>query len=392
MKELIVKNHLMEFIETHNDWKELLQSDPYNLIIKEDEDLPNLYLFKYNMIESNMNLDIPQEARGIILEVIKNEDGSYSTTLVAHSFDKFFNYTEEQGRQVLEKFDWNNYSFQEKRDGSLLRLWHYKGEWHVSTSGTIDAHKATIEIPSSQYHSFGDMFDAIFSTYNVNLELLDKGFTYSFELTSPNNKIVVDYTTDELTLIGMRINKLNLEVDPFQYNPFADIKNVEKFEFSSLDQALEVINTKGNFEGLVLTDKNFNRVKIKTDEYLVLAKLSDETSSDRGIMRMILDGRIDDVLNRLPHLQPRIDKVRGFINEEISNARALVDSIDFSQDRKSIALAVSGNPYAKLVFPLINNPDQDTVGDYFTVDNLEKIYRIYRDKFHITAENDKEVE
>ena len=45
MKEIVFKNNLMYFIEDHKDWKELLASDPYNLIIKEKK--PN---FKQNTI------------------------------------------------------------------------------------------------------------------------------------------------------------------------------------------------------------------------------------------------------------------------------------------------------------------------------------------------------
>lgn len=391
MKEIIFKNDLMMFIEEHEDWKGLLSSDPYNLIIKEDEDFPNVYLFKYNMLESDMYLSISQEARGIIIEVSESNGMRY-TRLLAHSFDKFFNYTEPQGVEVLKKFNWNNYSFQEKRDGSLMRLWFYKDRWVISSSGTIDAHKAQIQIPSVGYNSFGDMFDSIFQQYNIDLDSLDPGITYSFEMTSPDNKIVVDYDKDELTLIGMRVNKLNMELDPILFNPFDNIKTAERFQFNSIDDALSVINSRSNFEGLVLVDDSFNRVKIKTEEYLALAKMSDMASSDRGILRMILAGTIDDVSNRLPHLQPRIDIVKGFVESEISNIKALIDSVDFSQDRKTIALSVKNSPYARFVFPLISNPDQDVIGSYFISENLEKIYKAYKDRFNISEENDKEVE
>lgn len=391
MKEIIVKNDLMRFIESHSDWKELLQDKPYRLIIKEDEDFPNVYLFKYNIILSDMNQKISQEARGIILEVTENSDGSRSTKLLAHSFDKFFNYTEPQGQLVLENFNWDDYSFQEKRDGSLLRLWFYNGKWNVSTSGTIDAHKANMDSVSTSYSSFGDMFDEIFSSYEEDVSVLDEGITYSFEMTSPNNKIVVDYTFDELTLIGMRVNKLNMEIDPVEHNPFKGIVTAVHYNFSNLDRALGVINTMGNFEGLVLTDSNFNRVKIKTDEYLVLAKITDETSSDRGIMRMVMDGRIDDVLNRLPHLQSRIDRVRDYLNEEMNKAREFISSIDLTQDKKTIALSIQDSPYRFLVFNQLKYADQDAVSTYYSLDNLEKIYKDYRDKFYVSEESKKEV-
>lgn len=368
-------NHLMKFITTHSNWLQLLQQDPYNLIIKTDPDYPDVYLFKYNQYSSDMSDIICQESRGIILEIVGN-----NVKLLCHSFDKFFNYGEPQGAKTLELFDFNHCTWQEKRDGSLLRIWYYKDKWRISTSGTIDANKATIDIPSCKYKSFGDMFRSIFTTYDEDLDVLDYTYTYSFEMTSPDNKIVVDYEDSELTLIGIRDNQLNKELDPYIANPFTNIKCANRFKFSNLANALENINSKHNFEGLVLCDDNYRRVKIKTDEYLALAKITDETSSDRGILRLILEDKVDDVQTRLPQVRKRVDKIQSFIRDEIENIFTLYQQIDFTKDRKDIAFQLKGNPYSKFVFKRLDNPDYDFVEDYFTVDNLERIYQTYKDK------------
>lgn len=367
-------NHLTEFIKNHSNWRVLLANDPYNLIIKEDEDYPNLFLFKYNQYSSDMNDIICQEARGIILE-IKDD-----VRIVCHSFDKFFNYGEPQGQDILNRFNWNNYTWQEKRDGSLMRLWNYENEWELSTSGTIDAFKAENQLPSCPYNSYGELFEHIFSTYNEDLRLLNKDYTYSFELTSPDNKIVVDYDKDELTLIGIRDNINNVELDPFINNPFRTIKCTQTFKFSDLDNALTEINKMDNFEGLVLCDNEYHRVKIKTEDYLILARITDELSSDRGILKVILEGNIDDVQDRVPHLQRRIDLVKNFIQDEINNINRLLQSIDYTKDRKEIALSLKGNPYSAFVFRKLNNPDYNFIEDYFIVDNLEKLYKTYKEK------------
>ena len=54
---------LKEFIKTHENWEDLLESAPYNLSIKEKDDF---ILFKYNQLYSDMSLPEVQEARGII--------------------------------------------------------------------------------------------------------------------------------------------------------------------------------------------------------------------------------------------------------------------------------------------------------------------------------------
>ncbi len=368
-------NNLMNFILNNKDWMQLLSRAPYNLIIKSDEDYPNVFLFKYNQYDSDMSNIICQEARGIILEIKDN-----SVKLLCHSFDKFFNYGEPQGQEILKEFDWSNYTWQEKRDGSLMRLWYYDNKgWCISTSGTIDANKAEIQIPSCPWTSFGDMFRHLLDSYNVDLDSLNKNYTYSFEMTSPDNKIVVNYDKDELTLIGVRDNISNTELDPYTNNPFKDIKCAEVYKFDNLDQALGEINKLDNFEGLVLCDSSYRRVKVKTEEYLTLARVTDETGSDRGLLKLILEDKIDDVVGVLPHLQKRVDIIKGFIKGEIENISNLLDSIDYTKERKDIALELKGNRYQGFVFKKLSNPNYDFIADYFTVDNLEKIYKNYKE-------------
>lgn len=374
-------NHLMDFIRDNLNWRLLLTQPPYNLIIKEDSDFPNVYLFKYNQYDSDMSNPICKEARGIILEIIDN-----SVKMLCHSFDKFFNYSEENGKIDLQSFNWDNYSFQEKKDGSLMRLWYYKGKWNISSSGTIDAFKAEIQIPSCPYNSFGDMFKQIFDSYNEDLNNLNKTFTYSFEMTSPNNKIVVDYEKDELTLIGIRDNIKNRELIPLDSNPFKNIKTPNIYQFSSIDEALSSINEIHNFEGLVLCDNNFTRVKIKTTEYLSLAKVMDLTSSDRGILKLILEDKLDD-LPELPNIvKERIQRIKDYIRSEVEAIFILYQQIDFTQDRKTLALQLKGNPYSSFVFKRLDNSSYDFVEDYFRVENLEKIYKSYKEKMSLFKE------
>ena len=374
----VFNNCLISFIRSNRDWKNLLSQAPYNLIIKEDADLPNVYLFKYNQYESDMNETICQEARGIILEIVGDE-----ITLLCHSFDKFFNYTEDQGAEVLKNFDWSDYTFQEKRDGSLLRLWYYKDKWRISTSGTIDAFKATIDIPSCPYSSFGDMFIKIFAEKEENYDDLTTFYTYSFEMTSPDNRIVVNYDKDDLTLIGLRDNLLNKEVSIFERDRFRNVKTPTVFKYGDISEALNNINQLKNFEGLVLCDRDFRRVKIKTENYLTLAKLADSARSDRCILELILRGKIDDVKNRLPHIRYKIDRIEQYLRDEIKQARDLVDSIfihEYPYDRKQIALDTKGNKYQGLIFDKLG---YDPVQHYFKVDNIERIYRDYKTQYDV---------
>ena len=64
-----------------------LQKEPYNLTLKFHED-DGRTLFKYKMIESDLSLEICQEARGLILD----RDNDWE--VVSPGLRKFFNYGE----------------------------------------------------------------------------------------------------------------------------------------------------------------------------------------------------------------------------------------------------------------------------------------------------------
>ena len=95
---------LLDFIDKHDNWKELLQEAPYFLDIKEED---GFTLLKYNQINSDFSQDIVKECRGIIL------DSNHK--IVCWPFSKFFNY----GESNADEIDWSSARVQEKIDGCL---------------------------------------------------------------------------------------------------------------------------------------------------------------------------------------------------------------------------------------------------------------------------------
>ena len=93
---------------------------------------PNLVLFKYDQVNSPMDNPVVQECRGIIL------DEADDWRVIARPFTKFYNYGEPNAASI----DWTTARVQEKVDGSLCAFYHYKGDWHVATTGTPDAGRA----------------------------------------------------------------------------------------------------------------------------------------------------------------------------------------------------------------------------------------------------------
>ena len=172
---------LIEFIKDHNNWEELLQQEPYCLKIKRDN---NYIIFNYNQIMSDFSNSIVKEARGIILE-----DKTYR--VVCFPFMKFFNVQEPNASQI----DWESARVQEKIDGSLMKVWFHNGTWHLSTNGQIDA--ADSDSSCSAFPTFKALFLEALKKYGFTWEsftnTLDTNYTYMFELTSPYNRVVIEY-------------------------------------------------------------------------------------------------------------------------------------------------------------------------------------------------------
>ena len=182
------KLELRDFILSHDNWEELLTTDPYNLKISRDD---GYIMFKYNQVASDFSIPLVREARGIIFRESNWE-------CVCHAFNKFGNY----GESYCPNIDWGTASVQEKCDGSLIKLWHDNG-WHISTNGTIDAFKA--ELNDTKYSTFGALVeDAMPMSWGAWEKIADPKCTYMFELVSPYNRVVIPYKETKLYFLGIR--------------------------------------------------------------------------------------------------------------------------------------------------------------------------------------------
>ena len=185
---------IQKFIESHDNWETLLAEPPYSLSIKKEDDF---VMFNYNLINSDMTIPLVRECRGLILD-----KGNWR--VVCRGMDKFSNAHESDSD--LDKIDWCNASIQEKVDGTLIFVWNYEGEWHVSTRSNIDANNAPLNVGG--FGTFFDLFvDAVHKKFDFIDDFFDTlapAFTYWFELVSPYNRIVVPYEETKLYFLGWR--------------------------------------------------------------------------------------------------------------------------------------------------------------------------------------------
>lgn len=347
---------LCNFLNKYADWETRLRAKPYCLEIKRDGEF---VLFKYNMIESDLNLTICKEARGSIFTNIHNE-----WICVCRSLDKFGNWGESYAD--TKKINWARpVSVQEKVDGSIMRLWHRNGEWHLSTNGTIDAFKA--DCGDSTY---GDVFKTIVCTHitwNSFLSYLNPIYTYWFEMVHPQyNQIVVHYNEPTIYYLGRR-NIVTMEESIF-FNAFSAlnwIRTPKIFKYSNLDDVLEACHNMGeDEEGYVvcaytqMENGSFLRIKCKGDEYLRRHRLrGNGPLTTIRIISLWQEDLLDDFLAYFP-------EHTDYVNEVIKKLRDLWEKADIAYDvvkgygkRKDFALRAQSyvKPIQSYLFARLDN-------------------------------------
>lgn len=332
---------LIEFLNTHSDWEELLTKEPYNLKIARDGD--NV-IFKYNQLSSDFSNEIVKESRGIILQ--QNENGEFIPVCVP--FFKFMN--AEEPNSDLNKIDWKTASVQEKIDGSLIKVWfdNKNDKWMVSTNGTIDAFKAPLNIGG--YKTYGDLFKQaiIFEQSEFLYSVLNKDCTYMFELVSPYNRVVIEYNYTKVYFLGYRNNTTLQEYMPENDVILSNFFFIPKrYELHTYEDVKNLANTlPWSQEGFVVCDANFNRVKVKSPEYVKAHFMrNNNVVTDEKLIEIILENEINEFLVYAPDFKERLLMLKELKERCISDIEESISKLkpnEFSS-RKELAQEINTN-------------------------------------------------
>ena len=296
------------FCFEHDNWRELLTQEPYNIKISEDGPY---VMFKYNQLTSDFNIPMVREARGIIF---RRDDFSHPA---CWPFMKFFNFGEPNAAEI----DWSTAFVSEKVDGSLIKIWYDAGDWKISTNGAIDAFKA--ELGDVKYNSFGTYFcDTIYEYYNRFDDFtctLNTGYTYMFELVGPYNRVVIPYEEPAIYFLGAR-NKYTGE----EFNcsaimagalDMSRFKLPEQYPLNTLDDCIRITENFGwNQEGFVVCDAQFNRVKIKSPAYVMAHYARNNNIITRKhLIKIITSNEVAEFLCYAEDYKEELEKVQNLM-------------------------------------------------------------------------------
>lgn len=375
---------VLEFIKAHKNWEELLSQAPYYIKVYRDVMFDhNLVMLKYNQLDSDFHEEIVRECRGLIFD----ED---TLKPVSVPFFKFGNY----GESYCPEIDWESAVITEKRDGSLIKVVKLDGNYLISTNGCIDAFKAPLQNDLlCPYNSYGELFfNAI--CLGDRKSLLKEGKTYMFELTSPYNRVVVPYNDVEIALIGIRDNK-SLQEELIYDSELKDSFLLPKrYGFKTLEECIKSAHSLPySEEGYVVVDKHFNRVKIKSLEYVNVHHLRGEGAmTEKRILDIIRQNEIAEYLIYFPEYKELFDEYKRKV-DDLYKAYHLM-WLSFSQlefnSRKEIALFLQGakDVYDMgFIFKMLDGKIKESC-DFFADMPLDKFVDILHKYEHFWEVND----
>lgn len=291
------------------------------LLIKQTHPTKDLTIWNYSQKVQYEKLwdEITIQCRGLVT----NSNGE----IVARPFKKFFNLEE------LDELPKGEFKIYEKLDGSLGVLFFYDGEWILASRGSFT---------SEQSIKGTEMLK------NFNLNPLNTGYTYLFEIIYPKNRIVVDYGSDEkLILLGIvhtTIDDFEISLDACEFISETGFELVKEYDITDDITSLKDTISNDN-EGYVLKFNNrpIYRVKIKGEEYVRLHRIITNISN-RDIWELLKNNQpLDELLEKVPDefydwvkstvydLQQKFDKIKLDIESEF---KELINKKEFAEKIK----------------------------------------------------------
>lgn len=273
--------------------------------------------------------------------------------LVMLPLTRFFNLHEPHAVVV----DWRYARILEKLDGTMLPLWFddKENQWRLSTRRMVD------ELPVQRFGAYGTSDAAvIFKKFFPSYKEMEKAYWYIFEIVTGENSIT-DYPRNKcgLHLLSMRHRKSLNELSPDRIRDMVrdinepGVMTPELYDLWDSEAVMRMFNGKpDDFEGVVVVDNNFNRIKIKQESYLKLQYKMDNVSSFYNAIDVVLDNEQSEILAYFPRMKPRFDEIEKRLNMLKAEIMASFGLYNHIRSRKDFALAVKDQPYRAFLFKL----------------------------------------
>ncbi len=297
---------------------------------------------------------------------------------ICRNLPKFFNFNENPETQINSlNFDSDNITIFEKVDGSIINAVLINNKIYFKSKKSFESDVALLatKLATENIIAFSN---ALITYFNC---------TPIFELTTKQNKIVVDYPEDKfpLTILHARNIETGELLDRFLLETLAKIYKVpitQKYELTK-NELIDSLETLKNFEGYVVQFKDTNKlVKFKTEWYKSLHHCM-TVVTERHIVEMVINETIDDFKSNLQDLiKPEemviIEDIETSVISDLSCIIDVVERIIYEEKLleksfKEVATQYKDNKYFSLIMTYVRGKEPN-YRDYF-------MRNIFKDKY-----------
>jgi len=320
---------LRKFLRNNQMYYDLTELHEVSINVSEKD---GFYIYNYgNAVLVPRDDEIIKMCRGLVL------DGTGK--VMNYPFDRFFNAHEKE----CDIVDWDSAEILEKLDGSLISVWWTGTEWEVTTRGSF--------YPNENAHNFKETFSRLF----YNWKYLSPGYTYMFELISTENRIVTKYNEEFVTLIGARdlygmkeINQKNLD----KLAEFIGVRRPNRFKATNIVECRNLFeDMNDDEEGIIIVDQYMNRMKLKQESYLKMAKIISLKSQD-VLDYMLGRTELDEDFTDMPELKEKIEDVRRVHDEVKEYSENIYNNIKHIESQKEFASHACNHTVKGILFSL----------------------------------------
>ncbi len=316
----------------YNDLMSLVDSNEAFFFADRVLDDQTYRLFNYRLASyTDFLLPGAMECRGVMFNITDLK----AVELVSLPMEKFFNLNENPMTMDLDLSTVVGAEY--KADGSLISTYLHNKELRLKTKGSIESDQCIAAMKYLEQDEHADLKLAL----GVLAEL---GYTVNMEWCAPDNRIVLGYMEPVLTVLNVRRMHDGEYTDIFKPsamgNPTFDpvreawIDSVDvDHTFATWAEFIEDIPAMTGVEGFVILMESGQRVKIKTEWYLVQHRAKDSINYPRRLFEAVLAEATDD-LRTLFHddllVIQRIEEMELFVEGKYNH---LVDTVERFYER-----------------------------------------------------------
>jgi hypothetical protein len=201
-------------------------------------------------------------------------------------------------------------------------------------------------------------------------------------MVGPLNRVVVPYAEAKLYAIGQR-NMFTMEELTYSgpLDEWCNIYLPKLYHLNTLNEAIEAAaKMSKDEEGFVVCDAQFNRIKVKSPEYLMAARRHNNgVITKKRLIEIVMTEKVDDFIAYCPQYADRLREVESSI--KLLKTKLLYELVScdllnlFREERATFAKAISKNKFKHFLFGVYDKKYE--VGtDYLKTLRAEQIQRL----------------